>query len=295
MKNIINDAHDKTLPSDGAYRVLLASDIHCTHLLEWYGVSCRDRMQMWVDAVLYEHEQKPFDLIIIMGDVSLDFWLYNGGGSYLKEGISTTETFVKEYVSQLPGDLPIFIMAGNHEQYGNEKWKELTGNERRGSYMLGDNLFIMSDTFGGELDPDYNHDGVYTGVDMDYVNAKIEENNAKNVWLVAHYFDMNAESDGFKALLSKNMSVKGLFHGHLHRTDVVELGDVYNDLTVAQTGNFSYTKAPDPHSTFWGFRELVITKERAISRYIIANSDAVIEGKQTHLDRTTVDEITYNL
>jgi hypothetical protein len=59
-------------------RVILSSDIHCTDLLEWYGVGFRTRMQHWVDTVLAEHAADPIDLLVINGDISLDYWI-NGG------------------------------------------------------------------------------------------------------------------------------------------------------------------------------------------------------------------------
>ena len=43
-----------------------------------------------------------FDLIVIGGDTSLDHWEHNGGGSYLKDGVTTTKAFMEKYVSQLP-------------------------------------------------------------------------------------------------------------------------------------------------------------------------------------------------
>jgi hypothetical protein len=33
-------------------RILLTSDMHCTDLMDWYGVRDADRQQAWVDAVL---------------------------------------------------------------------------------------------------------------------------------------------------------------------------------------------------------------------------------------------------
>ena len=193
------------------FRVMLSSDIHCTHLLEWYGVNYRDRMQLWVDAILAEHEERPIDLLILNGDLSLDHWQHNGGGSWLNEERSTSEEFIDDFVSQLPDEIAIFIMPGNHEQFSNEDWEYIAGNDRYGYYVLGEHLFVFLDNFAGELDPDYHHDGVYTGVDMDFLNEVMEAHPDKNVWLVAHYFDMSKESAEFKELLSTNTQIKLLY------------------------------------------------------------------------------------
>lgn len=288
------EAVDPPPPAESEeYRILLTSDIHCTHLLEWYGVSYRERMQHWVDAVLAEHERDPFDLIVIMGDVSLDFWEHQGGGSYLNEGYSSTEEFVEDFVGQLPGNIPVVMLAGNHEQYSNGDWLKITGNERQGSYVLGDQLFLFLDTFSGELDPDYHHDGKYVGVDMDFVNEQLEAHPDKDVWLIAHYFNMDKESDAFRQLLKTDDRIRGLFQGHTHLTVPIGLGKQYNSLIIAQTGNFAYTKATDVAGNFWGFRDLVITEEGAVSQYIIAESEAYIDGKLTHIERSETGLVKY--
>ncbi len=275
------------------YRILLTSDIHCTHLLEWYGTSYRERMQHWVDSVIAEHERQPIDLIVIMGDVSLDFWEHNGGGSYINEGYSSTEEFVDDFVGQLPGNIDLFMLAGNHEQYADEDWLEITGNERQGSYVLGDQLFLFLDTFRGELDPDYHHDGKYVGVDMAFVEEQLALHPEKDVWLIAHYFDMSKESEEFRQLLDSNDRIRGLFQGHTHRTDPIKLGNQYGNLVIAQTGNFAYTKDTDIVGSFWGFRDLVITEEGASSRYIIAESEAEINGNLTHIERKEIKVVEY--
>ena len=39
------------------YRILITSDIHCTDLEDWYGVSDHDRMEHWLEAIHREHEK----------------------------------------------------------------------------------------------------------------------------------------------------------------------------------------------------------------------------------------------
>ena len=141
-------------PEKSEYRVLLASDIHNNNQLNWYGVSNEKRMEMFVSAVNAEHEKQPFDLILLLGDYSLDFWVH--GGSVLNNGQSNTEDFVKNIASKFPADVPVFYLPGNHEQYGNKAWKKITGNDRFGTVVLGDNVFVMLDTFAGNLDPTGN-------------------------------------------------------------------------------------------------------------------------------------------
>ena len=65
------------------YRVLLTSDLHLTDIdRDYFGTTSDERLQAWANNVLAEHEKHPFDLIVIAGDVSLDYWGWNGGGSF---------------------------------------------------------------------------------------------------------------------------------------------------------------------------------------------------------------------
>ena len=277
---------------DGELRVIISSDIHCTNLQEWYNVRFRTRIQHWVDTILAEHAENPIDLLIINGDISLDYWI--SGGSVVKYGKdrATSQIFINEYLSQLPDEIPVFIIPGNHEQYSNEDWLALTGNNHQGSMFVGGRLFICLDTFGGELDPDYHHDGVYTGVDMDYVKGLLETYPDCDVYLVAHHFDTAKESAAFRKLVKENDRIKGLFSGHTHKTAIIELGAAWGNKTIAQTGNFAYFKDSAKES-FWGFRELVISDTDAYSQYIIAKSKATVDGTRLETERTIRAQVTY--
>ena len=271
-------------------RILLSSDIHCTDLLEWYGVDYRTRMQHWVDAVLQEHKEKKFDLVVINGDISLDYWA--NGGSVLTKGKGTSEIFIKEYLSQLPDDLPVFILPGNHEQYSDQDWFELTGNHRQGYMELGGRLFIFLDNFRGELDPKYHQDGVYTETDVKYIEKVMAEYPKHDVYLIAHYFNTNAESPEFEKLVKENPRIKALFAGHTHKSAVVELGEDWGNKTIAQTGNFAYFK-DSAKLSFWGFRELVLTEKAGYSQYILAKSEATVDGVKQCFDRTIRAQVCY--
>lgn len=273
------------------YRVLLASDIHCTHLAEWYGVSNEERMQAWVDAVLDEHARQQIDLLLLLGDYSLDHWEYGGGGSWLNENKSTTEQFFRDYVSQLPEEIEIFSIAGNHEQFGDEKWFEITGNHRTGSVLLGDNLFIMLDTFGANLDPSVHSDGTYQPADVEFIRQQMEQYPYAKVYLCAHYFDVNAESYEFQDVLFENR-VMGLFMGHTH-LNTVENYVWFGLKPLAQTGNFSYTNGDSLKDSFWGFRDLVITSDGAESNYIVAASEAVVNGERLVVKRHFSENVKF--
>lgn len=306
-----SEQESETLPveelGDGKLRVIVTSDMHYSMLQQYnsyYGVARGPRMQHWVDAIKAEHEKDPIDLIIINGDVSFDHIFEHG--SYTKYKVKDTQFFVNDYVSQLRAlGIPVFVMAGNHEQYNNEQWKEMTGNDRQCSFAIEGNLFIMLDTYATTLEPNYADDAEYTPVDVDYVKSEMAKYPDHKVWLIAHYFDKNVESDAFKTLLKTEGRIKGLFAGHTHQNSAIKLGSDFGGKTIAQTGNFSYTyytalpnggeiNMADVKNSFWGFRDLTITPEAAISNYIIAETEgATVNGTAISLKRRTVEMIRF--
>ncbi|MBO5273998.1 MAG: metallophosphoesterase [Clostridia bacterium] len=272
------------------YRVLLTSDIHCTDLMTWYGVSDHDRLQHWVDTVLAEHKAQPFDLILIGGDVSLD---YHDLKTPYDKGIFTTTIFREQFLSQLPKDIPVRLIPGNHEQFTHKDWLEVTGFERQNYALLGDNLFIMLDSYNTRLSRVYDELETYANTDVAYIKSLMEQYPTHKVWLYSHYFDMEKESDEFCALVAGNDRVKGLFMGHTHRSTVIPLGEAYKNKTIAQTGNFSYT-CGDIHDEFWGLRDLIITENSAVSRYIQADSTIFPGGSEVKIERKITDIAEYN-
>jgi predicted MPP superfamily phosphohydrolase len=295
-----NEEESTAMPTDSLkeknYRVILSSDVHYTYLEAWYGWTSEDRMQHWVDSIIEEHKKNPVDLVIIAGDTSLDHWASNG--SYTKDKISTTETFVKNYISQLPEEIEVFVSPGNHEQFNDEQWLKLTGNRRQGSVALGNNLFVMLDTFSQNLEPNYKGNPLDSPADVAFVKSEMAKHpECKNVYLVAHYFHTGVQSEEFKALL-KDSRVRGLFQGHTHQSSIVTLGAEFGGKKIAQTGNFSYTgesaSADAVKNSFWGFRELIITPESAISSYIVTRTRIVIDGKEiVSLNRTLTHRVRF--
>lgn len=268
-------------------RILITSDVHCTDLEEWYGLSLRERMRHWADAVQAEHAAHPFDLMVIAGDVSLDYWIYRG--SVHRSGVGTTGLFVREILPLLPAGLPRFLLPGNHEQYADGDWFRLTGNHRQDSLALNGCLFLFLDNYAGRLDPADDHDGVYTGADMTFIRGQMEKYPDCDVYPIAHHFDPALESEGFRRLVAENSRVRGLFSGHTHRAETIPLGADWGNKTLSQTGNFSYFVGT-PENDFWGFRELEISGEKAVSRYIIPPIAATVDGQPFHTNRAVRHE-----
>jgi DNA repair exonuclease SbcCD nuclease subunit len=276
----------------GNYRILLTSDIHCTDLETWYGVSDEARLQHWLEEVLAEHARHPFDLILINGDISLD---YHAEKTPFEKGYSTSYLFMKMFASRLPAGVPVLVTAGNHEQFPEEAWQKITGNSRQCHAVLGNHTFIMLDGFREALKTTYDSTDEYSPMDVAYIKALMERYPENHVWLISHFFDMDLESGEFKELVAKDHRIKGLFMGHTHEHQLIPLGPEYGNKVIAQTGNFSYTMSGAANGGFWGFRDLVIEDTKATSSYIMAESTVILEGEAVTFGRRVSEVAAYEL
>ena len=277
-------AQNTNASSDQSYRVLLSSDMHYSidaYMGKYYGVTNDDRLQLWVDSIKAEHKTDPIDLLIIPGDVSFDHC--DSRGTVTKGAGSTVKSFVDKYVSQLPKEIEVFIMPGNHDAWTNANWVAKTGYNREGYLTLGDNLFIMIDTFDNAAAMEDNYgtgtNMSYQKIDVDWVQDVMDQYPTHKVWLVSHYFNPTGESTAFKNLVCNNDRVMGLFAGHTHQSELIELGAAYGNKFIAQTGTFSYSYYTTYSGTqqqildsLWGYRELVITPDIAYSQYILVDT-----------------------
>ena len=278
------------------FRVVITSDPHYTERYysetsRDYGYTADERMQLWVNTILDEHARQPIDLIIVNGDVSLDYWNSSKNSSYTG---NETKTFVEQYVSQLREEgIPVIVLPGNHEPYSEVDWYQMTGNSRTETYVLGNNLFIMPDSFGNNLEPSsHMSEGEYSEFDVEAIKKQMAEYPSHKVYIISHHIDMNKQDSAFLELLKSNNNIIGLFSGHTHTASTLS-GNTYGGKVLAETGNFSYTDDDDKETHFWGFRDLVITEYHAHSRYITAECDPTINGEPVHYDRKEINEVWY--
>ncbi len=274
------------------YRILITSDIHCTDLETWYGVSNAERMEHWLRQIRQEQEEQPFDLILIPGDISLD---YHNNRTPFDKGYSTAYLFMQMYASRLPEGVPLLVAAGNHEQFPEETWQKITGNSRQCHAVVGNHTFVMLDGFREALSPTYDCADVYSPMDVSYIRELLDRYPDNHMWLLSHWFEMEQESEEFCRLVAEDPRIKGLFMGHSHEHQLIPLGPELGNKVIAQTGNFSYTMSGAHTGGFWGFRDLVISDTRAVSRYIMVDSDVVLEEGSVHFDRQITEIQEYML
>lgn len=262
-------------------RILIASDIHWCHK-EWYGVSNGERMERFLRHVEEEHRRDPFEAVLLLGDYSLDHWAWEIKGCYLNEGRSSAKLFADAVLPRLKRlGVRIGMIAGNHEQYGEELWQSLTTHARQEHLTVGDTLFILLDTFGADLDPTEHSDGTYSGADVAYIRAVMDQYPKHKVILCAHHFAPERESAEFCELVRSEKRILCLFCGHVHKSGVVQLGEELGGKALLYTGNYSYSHADNgpPTSSMWGFRDLILTDGLLVSRYITPENEIAWEGK----------------
>ncbi len=278
----------------GKKRILLISDVHNCHKV-WYEVENEERWERFVKHVNEEYEREPFEMMLFLGDYSLDFWAWEMKGCYINERRSRTAEAVESYLSRLP-DVPRFLLPGNHEQYSEEMWHKITGNSREGYIIFDDIIFYMRDSYAADLDPDFHSDGTYTLLDSKPIRAVMDKHPEKKLVICQHYFKTELEIDNPDAReLLSHERVICLFAGHNHKAHVEELPAELGSKKLIFTGNYSYNNHnDDPEPYFWGFRELMIDGDTLTSSYIIPENDMAPGGRKTHIPYHTSDEIKIN-
>ena len=235
-------------------RILLVTDIHNCHV-EWYDTKNEDRMELLCKTLQESHEKQPYDAILCLGDYSLDFWVWDICGSYLWDPpVSRTKEFVEKYRCRFPA--PSFMIPGNHEQYGNDTWKEITGTPREFAVVYGDYVFAMCDTFAGDLDPKEHSDGTYTGLNVAFLREVLENHPDKKIMICAHDIYADRESEEAKALIRSNSNILCAFAGHIHQSITLLLDESWGKLPVIYCGDFSYQGKAISDKPHWGYRIL---------------------------------------
>lgn len=253
-------------------RVLLLSDLHyCQE--EYGGISRDEKAKRIVEMIRAEHEKFPLAAILFLGDYSLDHWAWNTKGTWLTEGKSYAKQFVDAYLQDLPA--PHFLLPGNHEQFGEEKWKELTGFSRSGEMVVGDYLFVLWDSYGADLDPIEHSDGTYTPIDAAKTRAIMARYPGKKVILCSHFFVPTLDSE--ECALIRDERVVCLCMGHTHFTGVNMLAEEYGAKFVLQTGSWGVTGASGRFP--WGARELYLEDDRVTSAYIVPGQSLCQQGR----------------
>lgn len=268
-------------------RIILASDIHDCHS-DWYGTSCEERMECFVDDLWREYGREPYGKLLFLGDYSLDFWEYSIKGCWIERGFSYTDHFIKTYVPRLP--VKPFLIPGNHEQYGQKLWRQITGGERQFVVKGEQGIFLMMDTYAGDLDPKVHSDGTYTGLDVPFIRQALAGHPGKKAVLCCHFLDPGRLNEEEKEVL-RDPAIVCVFAGHTHVSSVIQLPQDCGGKVIIQTGNYSYGMEKDPFGAMWGYRDLVWDDRGIFSSYIVWEHPLVRRTEDGKHPFRTMDEI----
>lgn len=263
-----------------SHQVILMSDIHLCHL-DWYGISGSERMEKMISDLNAAYEKEAYEAIFFLGDYSLDHWVYGCGGSYLHQGISNTRNLVETFLSRLT--CPVrYMLPGNHEQYGHEQWKQITGCERQFAVYHGGYLFLMLDTFSANLEPVTDSDGTYTPADIAFIQQKMMEYPNVPVLLCAHFFDLRKETNDFKELVRNEERILCLFCGHDH-LNRIEAPRALGGKLIIHDGHYSYSGYHDPSRCPWGWLKITLHEEGIACSYTYPESNMSNDQTITHI------------
>ena len=171
------------------HRILLVSDMHYTTDLSekelrlthpesraslasgpLFGRTQKEKIDLISAAVAEEHAKAPLDAVLVLGDLSIDDY------DYRKLPDNYCRRFRDECMRGFP--CPSWALAGNHDSYPDDAWREVFGYGRQFSVRIGDRVFVMLDTFrkvpahdaSGAADPP---------VDTDFLRAELEKNTER--------------------------------------------------------------------------------------------------------------------
>ena len=245
--------------------VIFCSDVHLCQV-DHYDYPAQSRMENLIEKLNAFYEQSPYEQIIFLGDYSLDHWGWCDGGS-LSYGLCNTRQFIDRYAVNLKA--PYHMAPGNHELYGNEKWKEITGEERNFCLTVGGYLVICCDNFAGELDPVNPSDGIYSPTNLQFVKQKLSEYPDLPVILCSHYFDLQKEPDSFYSFIKNGKRITLLICGHDHLMEITDLGEAAGHVCLYHDGHYSYAGGNNSLSdVMWGFCQAKLTPTGIDIRYI---------------------------
>lgn len=226
-----------------------------------------ERMEKMISVIEKEHETAPLDAVIIPGDLSIDDYPFR------RLGINWCEKFKDLYLPRFPA--PTFVIPGNHDSYPEEIWHGIFGKSRQFSTVLDGCLFLLADTY---RDPAKSASGSpYTPLDLAWAKGEMEKHPGLPVFLVAHYFRPESESQDFLDFLAVNPRIVMLFMGHSHRFEVRRLPQEAGGKPLVDIGAFSYYTKPtngvwdfdifDPEWR-WGYQILELTASEAATYHV---------------------------
>lgn len=205
----------KSYSSDKLYSFSALSDVHVglnENNKEYYLTSSEDFKR----ALTYLNKKENVDFNCICGDLTV----------YASE---TELSYYKSIVTEYSNDTPVYVAAGNHEEYKaytSEFLEDYTGNPLYYYFEKGDDVFIMMGIISSFEDRTFEEG------ELQWLYEVLEKNRNKRCFIFQHVLTQEGSGDALKlhtgsTLGSKPTSIafKNLlkhytntvyFHGHSH-------------------------------------------------------------------------------
>lgn len=211
------------------------------------GHTQADRMKnILLDIEFFQNRQKV-DSVLVLGDLGNDNYPLNkigvnADGTFSDITANYVYKFKNEVMSKFQSQWGIssWALAGNHDSYLNEQWKQIMGYDRQYAKEIGDAVFVMLDTYVPKsTDVGSLSGSTYSGIDVDWLKEQLDANTSwkgKPIFLSCHYYQYNEyKSDGtenkrynaentvaFQEVLAtyeaKGYKFVSMFMGHVHST-----------------------------------------------------------------------------
>ncbi len=257
------------------HRVLLISDMHYTteethaELKQKFptantsaaagdalGHTQKEKIDLLREAILDEHEKAPLDGVLVLGDLSVDDYDFrNRPDNYCRR-------FRDEVMDRLP--CPAWALAGNHDSYPDEMWREMFGYGRQFAVEIGGSVFLMADTFR-ETPAKGASGSPYTSLDTDFLRGVAERYAGKPLYLCAHHIAEGRESEEAMAWVRESAAVC-MFRGHTHRDGIIATDERWGHKPLIDIGGYAYNGICTPEKKWvfdrfdfswaWGYQML---------------------------------------
>ncbi len=170
------------------------------------GITQKDKIDKIISDINAEYEKEPFDAVLVLGDLSIDDWdIRNLPDIYC-------ERFKTDCMDKLP--CPAYALPGNHDSIPNEMWRDIFGYDREYSIKIGNNVFLMLDTFKN-IPATAACGGRFTGFDYDFIKKELSKyTDNENIFICCHYTREEKEPD-----FPEIPNLRCLFRGHTHEAE----------------------------------------------------------------------------
>jgi len=221
-----------------------------------FGYTQKQKVEKIYEAICAEHEKAPLEAVLVLGDLSIDDYSFR----HLPDNYC--RRFKEEVMDRLP--CPAWAIAGNHDSYPDEMWREVFGYGRQYAVEIGGAVFLMADTFhsypatGASGSP-------YTALDAGFLHENIEAHAGKPLFLCAHHIREGGESDEVREIVRASDTVC-MFRGHTHFDGVIATGEDWGHKPLVDIGGYAYNGICTPEKKWvfsrfsfawaWGYQML---------------------------------------